>query len=37
MLECRHSADPLYIRYSNRMLVLGKRLTNAVSDSVSYV
>jgi len=40
MIESRHcvkKADPLYIRYSNRMKVLGKRLTKAVSDSVSYV
>ena len=31
------NADPLYICYSNRMKVLGKRLKKAVSDSVSYV
>jgi len=38
MLECHHCvkkciADPL----SNRVKVFGKRLTKAVSDSVSYV
>ena len=31
------NADRLYIRYSNRMKVLGKRLTKAVSDLVSCI
>jgi len=31
------NVDPLYIRYCNGMEVLGKQLTKAVSESVSYV
>jgi len=34
---CVKNVDPLYIRYSDGMEVLGKRLTKVVSDLVSYV
>jgi len=30
--ECVTNVDPLYIRYSDGMEVLGKRLTKVVSD-----